>query len=206
MALALHRAGVRLYWNFEQCAFVVESKYISRFVAPGKTENEALAAFGKVIQEPNSWRSVVEELMGRNPRFVEILIKEVEYMSFESNDSEEQDQPSEEWNDLNHPMTFWNEVLFPVFRKAYDDPKDDGLINRIYAFADWSFWQDQEGETNPGKHLCTCCIICFFENLMGFAKGLADMPNWFNSHEIDWVFEGGFCASSRQSFDETWLP
>ena len=69
LPMSLHRAGVRLFWSFEQNAYIVESKYITRWSASGRTEDEALQAYGLVVQEPANWYRVAEEFFQKTSEF-----------------------------------------------------------------------------------------------------------------------------------------
>jgi hypothetical protein len=178
LTVDLQRAGVRLFWGFKKIAYVVESKYVSRFVALGQTEEEALEAYGRLIQEPNAWRSVAQEHFQGIPAFDDSDADFDEFI---------RDSSGLECN----PSTYWREVICELLRTAYEIPKEDDTIARVYAFANWCSWQDQPNERDPGRHLLTCSFISFFEYVcFDLAPGaLADMPNWYEFQDIEPVLQ-----------------
>src|ERR1700678_4538598 len=111
LTVDLQRAGVRLFWGFKKIAYVVESKYVSRFVALGQTEEEALEAYGRLIQEPNAWRSVAQEHFQGIPAFDDSDADFDEFI---------RDSSGLECN----PSTYWREVICDLLRTVYEIPKE----------------------------------------------------------------------------------
>jgi hypothetical protein len=180
-SFALRRAGVLFYWNFAENAYVVESKYNARFRVSGNSEESALKSYAEIIQQPRIWRQIAEEMCAQNQFFVERLDQRKREEQIPDTLSSGVELT------VNNPMHFWQEVLLPTFKNAFDGQKDIDTINRVYAFADWSTFQTHD-ELNPSKHLPSCAMICFYERVLRFPEALADMPNWFKPSEIDWLF------------------
>jgi hypothetical protein len=72
--------------------------------------------------------------------------------------------------------------LTDSFKKAYQAPKNEDLIARIYAFAEWCCSQN-EG-SSPDDDLGTCICACFYEEIPTCADATADMPKWFSRFEV----------------------
>jgi hypothetical protein len=71
------------------------------------------------------------------------------------------------------PMALWTEIVF-AFDEAYDEPKNDDFIQRVYRYADWCLERDM-GET-AAEHLPTCVSICFWEHIPTNEAARRDMP------------------------------
>jgi hypothetical protein len=79
------------------------------------------------------------------------------------------------------PMALWVQAIFH-FDEAYEEPRNDDFIRRIYAYADWCLNQDA-GET-AAEHLPTCVAICFWEHIPTFAPARDDMPRWISFDDV----------------------
>jgi len=73
------------------------------------------------------------------------------------------------------PMSLWCEIVY-AFDDAYDDPRNDDFIKRVYSYADWCVLQPA-GETAE-EHMPTCVAICFWEHVPANKAAREDMPRW----------------------------
>jgi len=80
------------------------------------------------------------------------------------------------------PMVLWLRLM-DAFDDAYTEPRNEGLIRRIYDFADWCLVQEERSE-DPGEDLPTSVMVCFFEDIPTREASQADMPRWFVWEEI----------------------
>ena len=169
--LGFRRAGVLFYCDLQDRKCVVESKFIPRFRASGNSEDDALKAFGKIIQESNNWCEIGAEFCGKNSNYSHYLSQEV---------ASEFDE-TEEFK-ICSPIQYWNGVILRLLEDAYEsEPRDLAMIEKIYAFSEWCYFQ----ESNVGIQMCA--VGCFLEHVMYFDKARADMPNWFNRAELEWI-------------------
>src|SRR5205085_11992801 len=76
-----------------------------------------------------------------------------------------------------NPMSLWVEIIF-YFDEAYEEPKNEDFIRRVYEYADWSLNQDV-GET-AAEHPPTCVVVCFWEHIPTYKPARDDMPRWFS--------------------------
>lgn len=94
------------------------------------------------------------------------------------------------------PLHLWSELRFE-FDLAYEEPRQDDLIRRIYAFANWGMMQDEEVK-QADHHLPTCVVICLYEHIPGNPSALADIPRWFTRSEFR-DLEAVFCSRLSES-------
>lgn len=87
--------------------------------------------------------------------------------------------------ECDNPMGLWIEVHF-AFDEAYEEPKNDNFIRRVYAFEKWSL--DQHDGTTAADHLPSCVTVAFWERIPTNPKARADMPRWFS---VDAVIANG---------------
>lgn len=85
------------------------------------------------------------------------------------------------FDNADDPYLLWFE-LTEAFKNAYKAPRDEDLIARIYAFADWCCSQP-EGAT-AGDDLGTCVCVCFYEHIPQSAEAVEDMPRWFSRSDV----------------------
>lgn len=85
------------------------------------------------------------------------------------------------FDDVDSPMSLWIE-LWLAFEKAYRAPRNEDLISRIYAYADWCCEQP-EGATAEDD-LASAVVACFYEDIPTSPEALADMPRWFKLSEV----------------------
>jgi hypothetical protein len=85
------------------------------------------------------------------------------------------------WTDS--PMSLWV-ALYTEFVIAYEEPRDESLIRRVYEFAEWCMEQEQPGVKDASQHLLTCVAVCFWEPLPTNRLARADMPRWFTYEDI----------------------
>ncbi len=79
------------------------------------------------------------------------------------------------------PYQLWFE-LTEAFRKAYKAPRNEDLISRIYAYADWCCSQPRG--TTAENDLSTCVCTCFYEYIPESLEALQDMPRWFSRSDV----------------------
>ena len=79
------------------------------------------------------------------------------------------------------PMALWTEIIF-AFDEAYEQPKNDDFIKRVYQYADWCLNRDV-GEAAE-EHLPTCVAICFWEHIPTNEAARRDMPHWFTWEDL----------------------
>lgn len=63
---------------------------------------------------------------------------------------------------VDSPYALWLE-LTNAFHNAYKAPRDEDLISRIYAYANWCCSQ-AEGATAE-EDLGSCVCVCFYEHI-----------------------------------------
>lgn len=85
------------------------------------------------------------------------------------------------FDSVTSPYQLWFE-LRDAFEQAYKNPQDNGLISRIYAYADWCCSQP-EGSTAEDD-LGTCVCVCFYEHIPEVPQALEDMPRWFSKEDV----------------------
>jgi hypothetical protein len=82
---------------------------------------------------------------------------------------------------VNSPYDLWI-VLTAAFKEAYKAPRNEDLISRIYAYADWCGSQPQG--TTAEDDLGTCICACFYEHIPESPEALEDMPRWFTRSDV----------------------
>lgn len=85
------------------------------------------------------------------------------------------------FNDVDSPYLLWFELTH-AFKEAYNAPRNDDLIARIYDFAKWCC--SQSPGTTAEDDLGTCVCVCFFEHIPESPGALEDMPRWFSHSEV----------------------
>jgi len=79
------------------------------------------------------------------------------------------------------PMELWIELEFAC-EDAYEEPRNDSLIERIYSFADWSF--DHRRDPRPEWDLPTAVCISFLESIVTTPSGRADLHRWWTLEDV----------------------
>jgi len=82
---------------------------------------------------------------------------------------------------VSSPYQLWFE-LTDAFRQAYKSPRNEELISRIYAYANWCFSQPR-GATAEDD-LATCVCTSFYEHIPESPEALEDMPRWFSRSDV----------------------
>lgn len=85
------------------------------------------------------------------------------------------------FDDTDTPCLLWFE-LSDAFKTAYKSPRNEDLISRIYAFADWCCSQP-EGATSEDD-LGTAVAVCFYEHIPESPEAVEDMPRWFSRSDV----------------------
>jgi hypothetical protein len=77
-------------------------------------------------------------------------------------------------------MALWIELGLE-FEKAYRE-RNESLIGRIYAFADWCLKAPQGPDA--GLDPFTAAVVGFYEHIPTIPAARDDMPRWFRSSEV----------------------
>jgi hypothetical protein len=85
------------------------------------------------------------------------------------------------FDNVDDPYLLWIELTY-AFKEAYKSPRDEDLISRIFAFAEWCCSQPR-GAT-AADDLGTCVCTCFYEHIPELPEALADMPRWFSRSDV----------------------
>ena len=83
-------------------------------------------------------------------------------------------------------MQLWIEIGF-AFSSAYDEPRNEDLIRRIYGFASWCIEQPRSEHAQDDlfkDDLFTSVVVCFYEHIPLNKVAWADMPRWFTEEEV----------------------
>ena len=78
-------------------------------------------------------------------------------------------------------MALWIELEM-AFEKAYREPRNNGLIARIYSYADWC--NTAERNDDAGRDPPTSVMVAFYEHIPTIPATRDDMPIWFSYEEI----------------------
>ena len=79
------------------------------------------------------------------------------------------------------PMALWIHINF-AFIEAYEEPRNDDLIKRVYEFESWCI--DQEPVEDAANDLPTCVVLGFWKHLPTHPATRKDMARWFSPKEI----------------------
>ena len=82
---------------------------------------------------------------------------------------------------VKNPYSLWIELRME-FDEAYETPRNEDLIARIYDFARWCCSQPR-GKTRDDD-LMTCVCVCFYEHIPQLPEALEDMPRWFSHSDV----------------------
>lgn len=82
---------------------------------------------------------------------------------------------------IESPYSLWLELL-EVFEEAYQPPRNEEMIKRIYAYAEWC--ETQPRGIKAEDDLATCVCVCFYEHIPDNQYSLEDMPRWFSRSEV----------------------
>jgi hypothetical protein len=86
-----------------------------------------------------------------------------------------------EFAECDTPYSLWSE-LCDAFDAAYEPPRDESMIKRVYDYADWCC-QQPRGQTAEDD-LLTCVAVSFYEHIPESPAALADMPRWFTLDDV----------------------
>ncbi len=88
----------------------------------------------------------------------------------------------DEVDDSDDAMGAWIHISM-AFDQAYEAPRNEVLIQRIYGYADWC---SEHGERTgrATTDLPTCIAVCFYENIPTREASRQDMPRWFSRDDI----------------------
>lgn len=89
---------------------------------------------------------------------------------------------------VDSPGMLWIK-LRSAFERAYEEPINEDLIARIYAFADWCVAQVDEPDLD--FHLPTIVCTHFYEHIPELKPAREDIPRWFSMADV---------LSSREMF------
>jgi hypothetical protein len=83
---------------------------------------------------------------------------------------------------LDDGATILSLELWWLLCKAYVEPRNDSLIERIYGFFRWCVEQTETAPENQRDHFASA-VITFLEELPTDPNVRADMPRWFTRRE-----------------------
>jgi hypothetical protein len=80
------------------------------------------------------------------------------------------------------PYLMWFD-LSEAFAGAYRaEPRDEGMIRRVYEFANWCTQQPRGRKADDD--LLTCVALCFYEHIPESPEALKDMPRWLKRQDV----------------------
>ena len=83
-------------------------------------------------------------------------------------------------------MALWIEIGL-TFNDAYDEPRNEDLIRRVYSFATWCIeqpaWEHAPDDLFQDD-LFTSVIVCFYEHIPANKIARADMSRWFTEEDV----------------------
>jgi hypothetical protein len=82
---------------------------------------------------------------------------------------------------VDSPYALWFE-LRDAFEQAYKPPRNEDLISRVYAYANWCCSQPDGATAEDDLGSCVC--VCFYEHIPEIPEALADMPRWFSRSDV----------------------
>ncbi|MGN6367763.1 MAG: hypothetical protein ACTHN5_05840 [Phycisphaerae bacterium] len=88
---------------------------------------------------------------------------------------------SEAITEADTPYLLWLELRL-AFEYAYEAPRNESLIKRIYEYARWCETQPR-GKTAEDD-LLTATAVCFIEHIPEHPQARMDMPRWFTLDQI----------------------
>jgi hypothetical protein len=79
------------------------------------------------------------------------------------------------------PGKLWIELRL-AFCDAYQEPRNEDLIARIYHYAEWCCMQPSgtSAEDDLGSIVC----VTFYEDIPTIPAALEDMPRWFSREDV----------------------
>ena len=80
-----------------------------------------------------------------------------------------------------NPMQLWTEIGF-AFDAAYNEPRNEDLIRRIYSFASWCI--EQPRSKHAQDDLFTC-VVSFYEDIPMNKAARLDMTRWFTLEDVE---------------------
>lgn len=78
-------------------------------------------------------------------------------------------------------MALWCELREP-FVFAYQPPRNDDLIARIYSYANWCLSAPRND--HPGRDPLTAVYVAFYEDIPTCQAAREDMPRWFRADDV----------------------
>ena len=78
-------------------------------------------------------------------------------------------------------MSLWIE-LETEFVFAYREPRNEDLIGRIYAYAQWCCHAPRQKDA--GHDPLTAVAVAFFEDIPEIPAAREDMPRWFTVEDV----------------------
>jgi hypothetical protein len=82
---------------------------------------------------------------------------------------------------VDSPGMLWIELRI-AFEDAYQEPKNEDLISRIYSFAEWC--SKLPDESGIEFHLPTIVATHFLEHIPELPAAREDMPRWFSRADV----------------------
>jgi hypothetical protein len=78
-------------------------------------------------------------------------------------------------------MSLWIE-LYIEFKRAYQEPRNESMIARIYSYADWCAQASRIDDA--GRDPLTAVTVAFYEDIPQLQAARDDMPRWFRFNEV----------------------
>lgn len=87
-----------------------------------------------------------------------------------------------------NPMQLWIELSL-CFDEAYEEPKNESFIRRVYDYENWCLTQDaqtakRDVTERAENHLPTCVAVAFWEHIPTNKAAREDMPCWFSVEDV----------------------
>lgn len=79
-------------------------------------------------------------------------------------------------------MSLWTELWYPFCRAYEQDPRDESLIRRVYAYAHWCMAAPRG--PNAATDPASAVAVAFLEHLPTNPLTRADMPRWFTADQM----------------------
>ena len=79
------------------------------------------------------------------------------------------------------PYAVWS-ILWVAFALAYQPPRNDDMIQRVYEYCHWCLGQPKG--TSAEDDLGSCICVCFFEDIPTLPEAVEDMPRWWSRADV----------------------
>ncbi len=88
---------------------------------------------------------------------------------------------ADEFGEGENASHLWH-ILWESFAEAYKTPRNEDMIQRVYAYCRWSLGQPAgtTAEDDPGSIIS----VCFFESIPTLPEAVDDMPRWWSRSDV----------------------